>query len=338
VIPDSYDPPDGRGPSLEAGRQLILARRPELAERELRRFLSAYPESPQGHALLAWSLAQQGQPDEAVRSGEEAVRLAPDWAYTHAVLAEVQLEVDRHADAERSVLAALALDPSHAGYHAILAAALLNQGRERARDALRAAEAGLALDADDADCARLRAQALMRLGRRREAREAAALALQLAPEASATHAAAGWIELGAGNLPRSREHLREALRMDPMNHDAARGLRLVGDGPRFCAALVVQLRAWAWRLAAAAALFAAELTALRAWEGPGDVRFALACLGYVLVALGGPILWIRLRRPKLLAELRQPGALAPHERRDARWALALAVALLLVVPLGMLID
>jgi tetratricopeptide (TPR) repeat protein len=329
--------PEGRGPSLEAGRQLILARRPELAERELRRWLALYPDSAQGHALLAWSLAQQGQADEAVRCGEEAVRLEPDWAYPHAVLAEVHLEVRRHADAERSVLAALALDPSNPGYHAILAAALLNQGQSRAHEGLRAAEAGLALDADDADCARLRAQALLRLGRRRQAREAAALALRLAPEASETHAAAGWIELRAGNLPRSREHLREALRVDPTNDDAARGLRLVGDGPRFCAALVVQVRAWAGWLAAAAAVFAVEVAALAAGEDPGEARFSLACLGYVLVALAGPMLWVRLRRPALLAELRHPGALAPNERRDARWTLVLGAGLLLLLPLGMLI-
>ncbi len=327
-----------RGPSLEAGRQLILARRPELAERELRRWLASYPDSAQGHALLAWSLAQQGQADEAVRSGEEAVRLEPDWAYPHAVLAEVYLEVGRHADSERSVLAALALEPSDAGYHALLAAALLNQGPDRAREGLRAAEAGLALDPDDADCARLRAQALMRLGRRRLAREAAALALRLAPEASETHSAAGWIELRAGNLERSREHLREALRVDPTNADAARGLRLAGDGPRFCAALLVQVRAWAWRLGGAAAVFAAELAALAAWEEPGDVRFALVCLFYVLLALAGPILWVRLRRPALVAELRFPGALAPNEQRDARWVLLLGMGLLLLLPLGLLLN
>lgn len=339
MIYESHPPPYGRGPSLEAGRQLILARRPKLAERELRGWLSVNPEDPQGHALLAWSLALQARADEAVRSGGEAVRLAPDWAYTHAMMAEVQLHLDRYADAERSAREALALDPHYSGYHALLAAALLNQGeRVQAREALRVADAGLAVDADDADCARLRAQALVRLGRRREAREAAAFALQLAPDASVSHAAAGWIELRAGSYARSREHLREALRVDPMNEDAARGLRLVGDGPRFCAALAVQAKAWAWRLAAAAALFAAEVAALRGSASAGDARFALTCSAYVLAALAGPILWVRLRRPALLAELRMPGALAPNERRDARWALLLAMGILLVIPLGLLID
>lgn len=316
---------------LTACERLIEVRRLDLAERELGRWLSMHPEDAYGHALMAWTQSLQGNGDEALRSAAEAVQLEPDWAYTHAVMAEVHERLDQHADAERRVREALRLDPNHAGYYALLSAALLNQGRARAPEALRAAEAGLKVNADDADCARLRAQALVRMGRRRQAREAAALALRLAPDASSSHAAAGWIDLEAGSLDTSREHLREALRMDPGNEDAARGLRLVGDGPRFCAALVVQAERWARPLAVAAVLFAAELAALLV-QRKADA-FVLAYLLVMLALLEAAMVWVRIRHPQLVAESRQPGALAPSDQRDARWALLLGVGILLFVPL-----
>lgn len=321
---------------LEACERLIQLRRLDLAERELARWLSMNPEDAHGHALMGWTLALQGRGDEALRSAGEAVQLEPEWAYAHAVMAQVHERLGRHADAERAVREALALDPHHAGYHALLAASLLNQGATRSRDALRAADAGLAADADSADCARLRAEALLRLGRRREAREAAAFALHLAPDASASHAAAGWIELKTGNLAASREHLREALRMDPLNESAASGLRLAGDGPRFCAALVVQAEAWARPLAVAAAVFAAELAVLAARGSLG--AFVLGYSAAVLAALEAAMLWVRIRHPRLLAESRHPGALAPSDRRDARWVLVLGLGILLLLPLGVLLQ
>ncbi|HEV3051102.1 MAG TPA: tetratricopeptide repeat protein [Longimicrobium sp.] len=339
MIPEFDDAP-GRAPSLRAGRHLIMARRPEMAERELRGWLSLHPDDPHGHALLGWCLALQKRKEEAVAAAGEAVRLAPDWAYTHGVLAEVHLHVGQARQAEMSAREALALDPHHSGYYGLLSAALLNQPlRFRTGEALKAAEAGLAADAGDADCARLRAQALLRLGRRREAREAAAYALEKAPDASETHAAAGWIELAAGgSRERSRAHLREALRMDPMNHDAVRGLRIATQGSRFAAALVMQVEEWGWRLALVALAFAAEMAAVVAWAGPSDTRFVLAYALFTLGSLEGAMLYVRYRRPRMLAELRFPGALTPGERRDARGVLMLGLGFLLLLPLGMLLD
>ncbi|HLL83219.1 MAG TPA: hypothetical protein VK420_11230, partial [Longimicrobium sp.] len=93
--------------SLDAARQLILARRPEVAERELRRWLTHHPRDAEGQALLAWSLALQLKP-EASREAEAAVRLAPGWAYTHTVLGEVRMRLGLHRTAERALRDALA--------------------------------------------------------------------------------------------------------------------------------------------------------------------------------------------------------------------------------------
>lgn len=316
---------------LRACERLIEVRRLDLAERELGRWLSMYPEDAYGHALMAWTLTLQGRGEDALAAAGEAVKLEPDWAYTHAMKAEALEHLDRHAEAERAVREALALDPYNAGYHALLGAALLNQGPAHAREALRAADAGLAVDAGSVPCARLRAEALLRMGRLTMAREAARFTLHLAPDAPSAHVSAGWVERAAGNFEESREHLREALRIDPMNDDAARVLRLVGDGPRFCAALVVQVEAWAKPLAVATAIFAAELAAL--WARGRLDAFVLCYLLAMLAALEAAMLWVRIRHPRLLAESRLPGAIVPSDQRDARWALLLGIGILLLVPL-----
>lgn len=330
--------PDERGPSLEAGRQLILAHRPELAERELRRWLAVYPESAHGHALLAWSLAMQDRADPAVQAAREAVRLDPEWSYTHIVLGEIHLHFRQNEDAERCARAALEADPGDVGGYAVLSAALLNQKwRFRGREALRAAEAGLAADPGDPACARLRAQALSRLMRHKAAREAAAYALTLGPELSENHAAAGWIALAAGDRAHSSELLRQALRLDPTNEDARKGLHAATYGARFSAALLVEAQRWKWLLCGVAAVYAAELASLAPRAGADDLVFIA---GYSLFLLGfacGLMAWAHWRHPVVVQDIRLAGPGA-RDAKEARQLLVALVIMLLGLPYGLLME
>ena len=325
-------PEEERTPNLEAGRQLLLAHRPELAERELRRFLAVYPESALAQALLAWALALQERGAEAVDAAREAVRLDPEWSYTHMVLAEVYLHVRQPADAEQSSRAALELAPYDADNHATLAAALLNQGgRDRAREALRVLNEGLAEEPGNTACARLRAQALSRLGHHRQAREAAAHALRLAPALSETHAAAGWIEMAAGERGRGGDLLREALRLDPGNDDARKGLRLATYGERSAAAMFVQAQRWRWGLGAVGAVFVAEIAAVARRPDADDLSFTLWYTGLLLGISVAAMAWARWRHPGLVEELRMEGA-DGKDAKNARQMLLFLIFLLLFVP------
>jgi tetratricopeptide (TPR) repeat protein len=321
---------------LRACKQLIDVGRADLAERELGRWLSMHPEDAYGHALMARALTLAGRGGEALAAADEAVRLAPDWAHSHFIRTVVLEDLDRHQESERSVREALALAPDYAVYHGMLSMSLLNQGWARSEEALHAAEQGLAVDPGDLACSRMRAEALLRLNRLDEAREAAAYALRLDPGSSTVHTAAGWIELNAGNPERTREHMLAALRSDPLNDTAEYGLGLAIDGPRFCAALAVQVEAWRGRLALAVWLFAQELVGLAALEMLDGILlgFSLAMLGF----LTGAILWVRRRRPRVLAEMRIPGLLTPTERRDARWTVALVAGILLLLPVAVLLS
>lgn len=320
--------------SLEAARHLNEVERPELAERELRRWLAQHPDDAEAHALLGCVLAKQGlagAEDEAL----EAVRLAPEWVYPHANLAWVYLQLKRDRRAEGAARAALEIDPEHLSAHVYLASALLNQPFRRVgREALRVAEAGLALDPGHAECARLRAQALHRLGRREQAREAAALALRLGPNESGTHAATGWIELIAGDARAGRRHLREALRIDPVGHpEVARMVRVMDDGDRFPAVLLLAMQAGGPLLKGAAVLHAALVAAAVA-VARGD---ALPYLGASLAALVYlEILTLRARFAaagrEWLAELRATGDITRRDRNSARGFIAIMVTLALVAP------
>jgi tetratricopeptide (TPR) repeat protein len=326
-------PPEEHGPSLEAGRLLLVARRPELAEPELRRFLAAYPHSPHGQALLGWCLALLGRAKEAVEAGQEAVRLAPDWSYTHASLAEVYLQLGWNRDAERSAREALALDPNDPRTCAVLSGALFEQRWRRvAHEALRAADDGLALDPEHAWCARVRALSLSRLKRHHEAREAAAYALRLEPNEALAHAAAGQVELAAGARPGARGFLRQALRLDPANEYAKTALLSTSDYAREAAGLLVQAERWSRPLRWIAAVFATELGIVLARANGFHVFIVLVTSAFVLLVPARRMLWARRRHPALVEEVRRAGGydiVAP----ESRLLLVLYIVLLLLTPM-----
>lgn len=324
--------------SLEAARQLILAHRPELAERELRRLLALHPHDAHAHALLAWCLVLQERGGEALDQAAEAVRLEPDWSYPHFILAEVHLALGQPKEAEASARAALELEPTYAAYHASLAAALLNQGERKAeRKALRVAEMGLSHDADDVACARLRAHALSRLQRHDEARQAAAYALRLGPDLSETHAAAGWIELTAGKTDRAGELLRQAVRLDPGNDHARKGLRMATRGQRYAASLLLQARRWAWPLRIAAVAVVAQVAYVASRKGAGALPFPVIYSLILVTAVVGAMLWTHRRHPHIVEEMRLAGADGP-EAREARRTLAFLVVLLFFVLTAAVLD
>ena len=74
------------------------------------------------------------------------------------------------------------------------------------------------------ESANLRASALVQLGRREEAGDTIDSALARDPENAFTHANHGWARLHAGDHRAAREHLREALRLDPELDWARQGM------------------------------------------------------------------------------------------------------------------
>lgn len=303
--------------SLEGAQRLLDARRPDLAEREIRLWLERNPESAAGHSLLGWALALQRLPG-GVAAAETAVRLAPDSAHAHATLGELNLYWERPWHAEKPLRRALELAPDDPYIHANLAAALLNQRFPwRWPEGLRLAEAGLALDPHNAGCARVRAIGLMRTLRWRKARDAALYALELDPEDSEAHGIAGWTQYCAGSSTEARARLREALRIDPANASAEQMLQQMDHYIRLSAAMVVATERSPLVMRVAAAVYTWLVLLGVVYGGP---TLGVACLTFslfFLLLVEGWTLRARVTRygRERLAELRAPGALTRGERR-----------------------
>ena len=209
-------------PTLERGLLLYQQSRYELAETELRQALAADPHDAYGHALLALCLARREQFKDATAEAEQAVHLAPDFAFAHYALAHVWHDRNHPEPAFAAVNEALRLDSARPAYFALLAN--IHLGESQWREALAAAERGLELDAEDITCTNLRAIALVKLGRKSEAGATIDAALRRNPDNAVSHANQGWTYLEKNDPKRALEHFREALRLEPENEWARRGI------------------------------------------------------------------------------------------------------------------
>ncbi len=205
-------------------RALILFEqsRLDLAEKELRLALSAEPDHPRAHALLALCLAKREKFADATEEARRAIALAPDQPFCHYVMGSVLHERHRFDEAAEAVEEAIRLYPEAADFWALLAAIRFNQRRWPA--ALEAAQTGLSHDAEHTGCNNLRAMALVKLGRKAEAGVTIDAALARDPEDAFSHANMGWTLLHQGDSKKALEHFREALRIDPTMEFARAGI------------------------------------------------------------------------------------------------------------------
>jgi tetratricopeptide (TPR) repeat protein len=208
--------------NLQRAVLLIQQSRHELAEGELRQSLATEPDDPYAHALMALCLAQREQFKEATAEAEQAIHLGPDFSFAHYAMARVMHRRNREDEALAAIHEAIRLEPFDADYLATLAEIQLHERQWSA--ALEAAEMGLQIDSEHTGCTNLRAIALVKLGRKAEAGRTIGAALARDPQNAITHANQGWTLLDQGDPKKALEHFREALRLDPDNEWARRGI------------------------------------------------------------------------------------------------------------------
>ncbi len=208
--------------ALHRAEQLLQQQRYDLAEQTLRGYIAEEPDNPYGYALLALALHHQEQQNEAEQAAAQAVGLGPDWAFTHYVQALLFHHADKTKAAVQAIEEALRLDREEASYFRLKGAIHLQQRDWTA--ALEAAEAALRLNADDVEANNLRAMALVQLGRREEAGQTIGAALARDPNHANSHANMGWKCLHDNRPREAAEHFREALRLEPDNNWARRGI------------------------------------------------------------------------------------------------------------------
>jgi Tfp pilus assembly protein PilF len=208
------------GPTDRAHALLFDLKRPELAEKELRRALAANPSDAYAQTTLAHALGTLRRLEEAETAIAEAIRLAPDYAYAHRIrawLCQLRGQYDAAAAAYRE---AQRLDPSDLAAYRGLAEVLYSQ--RQYGEALNVADEALALRADDALALNRRARALTMLNRLDEAQAAIGEALRIDPSSAVCHITQGWIWSRRSCTLRALRSYRTALQLDPAD-DWSRG-------------------------------------------------------------------------------------------------------------------
>lgn len=160
---------------------------------------------------------------EALRSFEQAVRLAPEFASAHLGRADALLMLGRHGyrppsetlpQARESALRAQALDPTVPGLHAVLGGVLLywDWDFDAAEQAFRRA---VAQEPRSARSHHALAHFLSLVGRHEEALAASRRARELEPLSVEIHADAAWFLYRARRDDEALEESRRALALEP---------------------------------------------------------------------------------------------------------------------------
>ncbi len=236
-------------PQFQRALFLKAAGRPSEAVQELRACLAREPEQAFLWATLASFLNELERRQEALQAARESVRLDPVDPYGHYILAAIQVDRDESAAAAQSAREAIRLAPEDADNHALLARILMADARWD--EALAAADAGLALDPGNTASLFNRASILAKLGRHEASRATLATLSRLHPDHAISHHAHGYALIEQGHFAAACHHFLEALRVDPSDDDARRGLVLCLRARHSLYGLAVRALLWLGRFRAA---------------------------------------------------------------------------------------
>jgi Tfp pilus assembly protein PilF len=210
-------------PSKHLERALhLMKKRPELAAKELRLAIAEDPDDGHLHGLLAACALDSGDKTVALEESRLCIGCDPKEPLGFQMLAHYYFQEGNLLEAEVAIEEAMELDPYNPSYWGLLANIEI-QNNELQR-ALEAAESGLRIDPSHVHCHNLRALILTRLGKSASAQESMDTAMSANPEDALTHAYRGWTLLEKHQHEESRQHFREALRLDPMLEWARQGL------------------------------------------------------------------------------------------------------------------
>jgi protein O-mannosyl-transferase len=188
--------------------------------------------------FLGTALGQKGQPDEAIRQFQAALRLNPDFAPAHNELATTLGQKGQLDEAIRQFQEAIRIEPGYTLVHFNLGNAFLEKGQtdDAIREYREALRRKLRMSLGDPNLHNNLGLALARKGQTDEAIDQYQEALRLAPDDPDIHYNLGLALGGKGQIDEAIRQLQEALRLKPdyaaarKNLDAALAAK-VGSSP-----------------------------------------------------------------------------------------------------------
>jgi tetratricopeptide (TPR) repeat protein len=203
------------GVHFDRGRALFALKRYADAIAEYQQELAEEPNCCASQANIAAALINLGRTDEARRNVEQTLAMAPNYAYAHYLRSFIESNTGLNSVALQAIAEAIRLDQSALNF---TRRATLLRLQNRHAECLAACEEALARDARFQPALLLQARALQSLDRPDEAAEVLRLALALNPEDPDAHEALGSVALATGDPAEALDALREARRIDPIQH------------------------------------------------------------------------------------------------------------------------
>jgi tetratricopeptide (TPR) repeat protein len=188
------------------------------SERLWTHVLAIEPNSPLAEYNLAYALARQGRPAEAIEHYRQAVKLRPDDAEAHYNWGNALVRLGKPAEAIEHYRQALSIRPGYAEAHYNWGVMLAQQGR--LGEAIEHYRQALELRPDDADVLNHWGDALARQGRPAEAIEHYQRALGIKPYFAEAHMNFGMALAQQGKPAEAIERYQQALTIRPDFADA----------------------------------------------------------------------------------------------------------------------
>ena len=207
---------------FERARLLIVQGRFAQAEEVLQKGLREDPENAIAYSTLSHCQRETDQLKAALASAQKGVALAPESGYAYYQLAWTHHDLKQFRLMLEAVRSLMAIDPASADAYCLEAVYWAN--RERAERMLESAEKGLACDPSHLQCQLLRVRGLIAVWRWDEAMEDIHRIFQQAPNNTHVFAARGWIHCLKGRRESALRDFKEALRLEPDNDWAKKGL------------------------------------------------------------------------------------------------------------------
>lgn len=209
--------------NLRRGEMLREQGRNAEAEKYLQEAITTEPENPDGYFQLAFCYCNWGGRNQrALQTIDRAISLDPNRSDFFALRAWILGNLGQHLQAIKVSEQALGLDAYN--ILALNAATRAWCGLAKWKEAEAKARHTLSISSRNASAGNMLALALRQQGKVQQSREVAADLLSLDPDSADSQSNAGWSALHAGDYRRANRFFLEALRLNPNDEDARRGL------------------------------------------------------------------------------------------------------------------